>query len=385
MDSIVFSRFLILSLASSPIRSLAQAATRCLPALAVFGALSVSAQTPANVTNPATIAVLLPGTDSPLSNAADAVRRGILAANAASGAPATIQMIDLSAGADPIAALGAAATLGATVAIGPLSRTDVGLLAQQPYLPLPVVALNIPSTAVGLPEALVLMGLPAEDEARRVVRIALAEFAGKLPGPSVAPRFLVVEADAPLEHRIAQAYVDALAAAGERSTRLVVQTDKLESLRRQAESGKYEAVFLALDARAAALVRPRLPREAFVFATALANPGNIKTSADAATLAQDLDGLRFVDAPWLIEPDHPALAGVARAKLPLPADEERLYALGIDAYRVALEWSLGRPRFEIEGATGHLVLDRLRSARVERTPFSAVLRNGEIERENFAH
>ncbi len=368
----MFSRFLI------------RFCIRCLFALAAASTLSVQAQTPANQAIPTNIALLLPGADSPLAGPADAIRQGVLAANAASPSPATIQMIELAPGANPVDALAAAATLGATVAIGPLARSDVGQLVNQPYLPLPVVALNIPATDGPVPEALVLMGLPAEDEARRVVKIALAEFAGKLPGPSASARFLVLEAAAPLEHRIAQAYVDALTAAGERSQRIVVQPDRLDALRHQVEAGKYEAIFLALDARSAALVRPRLPREAFVFATALANPGNVKTSADAATLAQDLDGMRFVDVPWLIEPEHPALAGVARAPLPLPADDERLYALGIDAYRVAREWSLGRPRFELEGATGHLALDRLRSPRVQRTPYSALMQNGEIVREDFA-
>lgn len=347
-------------------------------------ALSVALPVAANEPRITSLAVLVPEAASPLAAPAAVVVQGVLAANAAAPAPASVQLIEVAAGADPVEALAAAAMLGVQVVIGPLARNDVAQLARQAALPLPVVALNVPGVETGLPEQLVLLGLPAEDEARRVVRIALAEFAGRVPGASAAPRFLIVEADAPLERRIAQAYADALAAAGEASERLLVEPDRLESLRRRVEAGRYDAVFMALDARTAALVRPRLPREPFVFATALANPGNVKTSADAATLAQDLDGLRFVDAPWLIEPDHPALAGVARAALPLPAEDERLYALGIDAYRVALIWGLGRPRFELEGATGHLVLDRLRSPRVARTPFSALLRNGAIEREDFA-
>lgn len=357
---------------------------RCLPWLALAPALSASAQTAANPGNPLNIALLLPAGNSPLAAAGDAIKKGVLAANAAAPTPANIQEIDLAPDADPVDALRAAASLGALVAIGPLTRGEVHQLTQQPYLPLPVVALNVVEAEGAVPEQLVMMGLPAEDEARRVVRIALAEFAGKLPGPSATPRFLIIEANAPLERRIGQAFADAIAAQGERSDRIVVEANKLETLRRQAESGKYEAIFLALDARSAALVRPRLPREAFVFATALANPGNVKTSADAATLAQDLDGMRFVDAPWLIEPEHPGFARIARAPLPLPAEEERLYALGIDAYRAAEQWARIRPRFELEGATGHLVLDRLRSPRIVRTPFSAVLRNGEIEREDFA-
>jgi outer membrane PBP1 activator LpoA protein len=267
--------------------------------------------------------------------------------------------------------------------VGPLPRAEVASIASLPTLPLPVVALNVLEHDRGLPNELILMGLPAEDEARRLVRIALAEFAGRVPGDTARPRFLVLTTEAPLERRIALAYTDALTAAGERSTTLTVRTDLLEPLAQQIAAGKAEAVFLALDARSAALVRSRLPREAFVFATSLAHPGKPESSAEARALAQDLEGVRLVDVPWLIDAASPGVSGVPRPAAPLSALEERLYALGVDAYRVARLWAEGSTRLELDGATGFLRLDRARSARVERQPRSAIVRNGAIEREDF--
>jgi outer membrane PBP1 activator LpoA protein len=364
---------------------------RCILApLAAAWALSAHAQAPANAPEPAAAgaprpiyALVLPGADTPFARAADALRQGFFAANKAARSPVDVQVIELAPGADALGALNTARERGARVAVGPLPRPEVASIAALPALPLPVVALNVLDHDNGLPGELILMGLPAEDEARRLVAIALAEFAGRVPGDTARPRFLVLATDAPLERRIAQAYTDALTAAGERSSTLTVRADLLEPLAQQITERKPEAVFLALDARSAALVRSRLPREAFVFATSLANPGNPEASADARALARDLEGVRFVDAPWLIDVAGPGVVGVARPAAPLSALEERLYALGIDAYRVARLWAEGKARFELDGATGFLRLDRARSARVERRPRSAILQNGAIEREDF--
>jgi outer membrane PBP1 activator LpoA protein len=102
--------------------------------------------------------------------------------------------------------------------------------------------------------------------------------------------------------------------------------------------------------------------------------------AEAALLAPDLEGVRFVDMPWLLEPDHPAVAVFPRSEQPLTGELQRLYALGIDAYRLAVDWLQGRRAFELDGVTGQLRIDRARSARVERRPSFAVFRGGRIER-----
>ena len=84
--------------------------------------------------------------------------------------------------------------------------------------------------------------------------------------------------------------------------------------------------------------------------------------------------------PWLIDPQHPAVMVYPRAEIALSGELQRLYALGIDAYRLLLEWLAGHRAFELDGVTGRLRVDRARSARVERWPTVAVFRSGRIER-----
>ncbi len=86
--------------------------------------------------------------------------------------------------------------------------------------------------------------------------------------------------------------------------------------------------------------------------------------------------------PWLLQPDHPAVMIYPR-DAQLPIDLARLYALGIDGYRLALAWMNGETRFELDGVTGRLRVDRSLGPRVERVPAFAIFRNGAIEREEL--
>ncbi len=88
--------------------------------------------------------------------------------------------------------------------------------------------------------------------------------------------------------------------------------------------------------------------------------------------------------PWLLQPDHPAVMVYPPAGRPMTLETARLYALGIDAFRIAQVWMKGELRFEIDGVTGRLRVDRAQNVRVERVPVSAIYRNGAIEREEVA-
>ena len=57
---------------------------------------------------------------------------------------------------------------------------------------------------------------------------------------------------------------------------------------------------------------------------------------------RDLDDVRFVEIPWLVDAGRAAFAGLERPDYPNPA-LERLYALGIDAFRVAQAFADGAP------------------------------------------
>jgi outer membrane PBP1 activator LpoA protein len=365
----------------------------CLP-------LWVSAQAPANapastasaVATPARkLALLLPPSSGPLARAVEAVRAGVGTAQAAAGQPVEVQTIDVDEQPQSLArALRSAREAGAEVIIGPLLRPQVNaVLRSDPGVPL--VTLSLPDSDGDASSDTLAFGLAIETEARWLAQAAVAQVtglaatapvaAGTPAGASMtggAPRFAILVGEGPLARRAAAALQASLQEAGERATAINVASgyDALQQLADRLFKLDPKAIFLALDAREAAMVRPRLAHDAALFATSQVNAGG----AEGALLMPELEGIRFVDAPWLVEPDHPAVMAYARPAQPLSAELQRLYALGIDAFRLALEWASGWRVFSIDGVTGGLQVDRARSLRVERTPAFAVFRDGKVQR-----
>ena len=52
------------------------------------------------------------------------------------------------------------------------------------------------------------------------------------------------------------------------------------------------------------MLRARIPRPILVFGTSLLNAGRRRGTPEATALAHDLDGVRFVDMPWLLEDER---------------------------------------------------------------------------------
>jgi hypothetical protein len=323
--------------------------------------------------------LLLPGQSTPFARAAEAVRLGFFAAHSVANANLAIQLIEVDDNIGQLRdALAAAKKHGARIVVGPLTRTLVNALGDGRVIaPLPVLTLNLPESDIAVTPESLAFGLAIEAESRLVARVALHD----LPAPattSPAPRFLVLAGESALSRRMANAFRDALHEQGERATQIDVRVGYafLQTLTEQLASLKIDAVFCALDARETAFVRPRLPREMPLYATSQVNLGG----AESTLLAPDLDGVKFVDMPWLIEPEHAAVMVYPRSEVALSGELQRLYALGIDSYRLMLEWLAGKRAFELDGVTGRLRVDRNRSPRVERWPTLAVFRSGKIER-----
>jgi hypothetical protein len=247
-------------------------------------------------------------------------------------------------------------------------------------LSVPAVTLSLPEAEALAPPVLLAFGLSIEQEARAMVQAVVRTLAPPRPGATArpTPRFVVLTGEGALSRRAGAAFRDALREAGERVTAFNVDLnyDALQAIGDRVFRAEPEGVFLALDAREAAIVRPRLPHELLLFGTSQVHLGG----GESALLASDLEGIYFTDLPWLIETDHPAVMVYARPEQALSAELNRLYALGIDAYRLAAEWGNGRTRFELDGVTGALQVDRTVSARVDRWPSFAVFRKGRIER-----
>ena len=340
-------------------------------------------EAPAADAGPASIALLLPSQKTVFAQAAEALRLGFFAASEARGGKGPkIQVLEVDDDVDQLySALDGAQNRGVNLVVGPLPRASVNAVIDGGRAALPMVALNYPERDASAPPNLIAIGLSAEAEAQYVVRVALAEFLAARRVAGNGPRFVVLGGSSALERRVAQAYVQALRAAGEPPLQAEA-TEPVNEWVRRLDPGKVEAVFLALDARQAALVRARIPRELLIFGTSLLNIGATGGSPEMISLAHDLDGIRFVDMPWLIRPDARATAD-PRPATAMSVELARLFALGVDAYRIAERWGRGETRFTFDGMSGRLSVDRADGPRVERTPASAIYRNGAIEREEI--
>ena len=70
----------------------------------------------------------------------------------------------------------------------------------------------------------------------------------------------------------------------------------------------------------------------------------------------DMQGVRYVEMPWFIQPDHPAVMVYPMPRGTLSIEQERLYALGIDAFRLSVLLLQGEAEPMLDGVTGRITL-----------------------------
>jgi outer membrane PBP1 activator LpoA protein len=308
------------------------------------------------------IALILPLDVAAYERAAGAVRDGFF--DAAERAGARGNCIVIAHGVDGvIPAFETARARGVRVAVGPLVRDDLKTLAIA-GLKLPwTLALNQLDDGTRLPSAIFSLPLTVESDGRMLAQRALASGARSVD---------VIEGDSPLMRRFAGAFAMAWSDSGGRAPdafRFDPAPDALTGLRRTLQQSGPDAVLLAVNGDRAALVKPFI--------------GNIRAYASglvferpSQAVARDLDGVRVVEIPWLLTPDAPEFAGLPRRDFDSAA-LARLYALGLDAFRVAASFRDGPPlRFDLDGATGHVSLGPGRQ--FVREGKLAVYRNGEL-------
>ncbi|MEO8487489.1 MAG: penicillin-binding protein activator [Betaproteobacteria bacterium] len=292
------------------------------------------------------IALVLPLSSSDYARAAEAVRDGFLAAAEAAGARQRVRVIG-HGNDDVLAAFDAAREGGARVVVGPLVRDDLKtVIASDRELPV-TIALNQLDDAGTLPPRVYTFALAIESDAHTIATRMHAENIA-----SVA----VVGGDTPLMKRFAHAFVGEWILLGgslPQSFPLVATQDGLRALRRDLARANVDAIVIAVDGPDAALVKTFAPR-----VTAWAS-GQVN-QRQGPSAARDLEDVRFVDVSWIVAPDAAAFA-----KLPRPdyasAALDRLYALGLDAFRLA-DAFVGAPpdRLSFDGATGRVELSDAR-------------------------
>lgn len=293
------------------------------------------------------LALLLPAGSESFARAAASVQAGFMEAlGRRPDAGPEVRMYPV--GEDPqtvIAAYRQALDAGAVLVVGPLTRNGVTALATAgDLISVPTLVLNVPDRAVGRTAKLYMLSLHIEEEARQVAQLALSE--GRR-------RAFTINEQTPLARRMRDAFVQAFErGGGHHIAEYGYTTDAgtLERMRQASKLGVADMVFLAVHASRMRIVRSQMP-ELTAYGTSQINPGSTPTAP-----APDVSDVRFVDMPWMVQPDHPAVMVFARAGARESDDLERLYALGIDAYRVAEELLAGRQAIDLDGVTGRLTL-----------------------------
>ena len=332
---------------------------------------------------PAQIALLLP-LNGKLADAAAAIRDGVLAAYY--DTPDTtlqprLQIIDSGDTADSaLAAYQQAVLDGAQFVIGPLRKEAVQTLAIQPQLAVPVLALNqLEEQSLANP-SLYQFGLAPEDEAREVARLAWREGYTRtialLPESEWGERVYTAFAEEwrMLGGEILDArrydnsktdhgkiisdslHLDSSKARHQQLTRQLGMTLEFEPRRRE----DVDFFFLIASPNQARLIRPQL---SFYRATSIPVYATSRVYSGQPNAAQDTDmnGIVFCDMPWMLVKDSnwQHLQQTINDFWPMTADRyARLYALGIDAYRLVPY--LGHANAGLFGAyrgvTGNLTL-----------------------------
>ena len=308
------------------------------------------------------VALLLPLDAPDFSAPAEAVLAGCKAALAVVEDNPSLKVVRTDASSGHIlAGYEAAATRGAAVIVGPMTRDGVTALAASGKVRSLTLALNAPGHAVAMPEHLYAFGLSIDAEARQVARTAYADHLRDA---------VVVQSVSALSTRASQAFADEWFALGGRisDTAEFGPQDDLRRLHQKLSKSNADLVFLAAGPEQARVVRPYLNNQIPVYATSQINSGRFDPVANV-----DLNGIRFIEMPWIAQPDN-LTAMIFPRPDSLAPELQRFYALGIDACRIANEFLNRRLRLNLEGVTGTLTLKS--NGYVEREGMQSVFRDG---------
>jgi len=293
------------------------------------------------------IALLLPVDSSLFRRHAEALRDGFLIAAKAEGKQ-TLPVRVYAVGDDPKLAASTyqqATQTGARLVVGPLIRSAVTAIATG-EVNVPTLVLNAPEGKTPNRPNLHVLSLQIEVEARHAARQAHRE------GKRAA---YVVAGDSPLLKRLQAAFIDEFTRLG---GKLVAEfayntsPAELTRLKQAAELRVADMAYLALDTRQARTVR------AYLEPLAIYASSQIYTADGGAAAGIDLAGVTFFDMPWLLQRDHPAVMVYPRQDFRGDADLDRLYALGIDAWRIGQALLARQADLTLDGVTGKLVPGR---------------------------
>jgi len=264
------------------------------------------------------IALLLPLQSGIFGPAASAVQQGFMAAASLNpyGLPVRAYS-NFDENSSVTEAYREALANGARAVVGPLTRNGVAALAAVQNFPVPTLSLNLLETAPA--HNMYFFGMAIDAEARQVAQVARRQ------GLQQA---IVITANDSLARRLQFAFEEQWIASGGAIIREINFQGDI-TVFSDIVTGPDTMLFFATDVEKSRQIKPFLPKALATYATSQIFLGN-----DQTLINYDLDGIRFIDMPWLLQAEQPAIMVYPRAYPPMSADYERLYALGVDAYRL---------------------------------------------------
>lgn len=313
---------------------------------------------------------------------AKAIRDGFLTAYFGHDKPTRPAVRIYDTGSDPERAWQAyqqASQDGAELIVGPLQKDSVSKVVRERNIRVPVLALNYANDEDSYSPNVVQFGLLPEDEARQAAELAIiknqtratifapnnaygtrlanafAERYAELGGRVLTTEKYSAESD-DHGHPIQRALNISQSTTRDSILRAVLKAGtKFEPRRRE----DVQAIFLVASPQQARNFRTQLKYynsgDVSVYATSQAYTGIANPEID-----RDSDGIVFTDMPWVLQGQaNSNFAAVARH---WPRDLQRfprLYALGLDAYRIIpyLARLHGNPYERFPGLTGNIALD----------------------------
>ncbi|MCU1741609.1 MULTISPECIES: penicillin-binding protein activator [Pseudomonas] len=346
------------------------------------------------------IALLLPQ-DGPLASVGKALREGFMAAHyqaeQAGQKPPVIEFYDSSRLTSLDDFYRKAQASGVQLVIGPLEKPLVKQLSARPQLPITTLALNYSESAQN-PAQLFQFGLAAEDEAREVARRARADglhrAAAMVPKGEWGDRVLkafrqdweanggtvvgIERVDQPvaLAQQIAELFQLRQSEGRAKSLQSTVGGQVAAQPSRRQD---IEFIFLAATPQQAQQIKPTLnfqyAGDVPVYATS-----HVFSATGDQNQYNDMNGVRFCETPWLLDANDPLRKQVTAQWPQANGALGRLYAMGVDAYRLAprLGQLKALPDSRIEGLSGSLSMDP--QQRVERQLPWAQFVSGQVQR-----
>lgn len=315
--------------ATTPARQ-APAAASTPTTAAVKSAIPVQGNKPRSVH----LGLMLPLNSPQFGEAAQVVKAGFEAAAAADGS-AEISVAALEDDSQIGAGYQQLLAQGANFIVGPLTRQGAANLAASSKLP--ALVLNTLDKAPPAGSKVWSLSVAVETEAQQIARM-MRDDGRQQP--------LILFNKDNLSQRLRQAFAEEWRSKNKLPVRELDITTP-DGARLQTELSASDSVFLALDTKEVEATRALLATDMPAYATSLANvrqPSAI------------LNGLHLVDMPWFLIPNHPETRQIARPATPMNKATERLYALGVDAYRlsVALANTRNPAQIRLGGVSGDL-------------------------------